>query len=509
MDKTKAEAQKATDSETKTKDKKQYKTTTITVKSSEKKLMQYCEEQTKAAKLFKNAVTFRCRQIVCAHHKVYENLSDNEYEVLAEFANIDTSFMFAKYWTLPNYNQFDAMFKITNNPDYYNELAQQSNQQMIKEVLESFKGYKESLFAYRENPSKFTGNPKLPGYVKSDRTTCTITNQDAKIKDIYKKVKVQDGFTKRGKPKYKNVKVYDKTVLKLPKTKAVVELGDLNIGKLKEVQIEPFYDTYRILIIEELPKKTEKLDLDDSRILGIDLGISNFVSTSNNCGLTPFVINGNGIKSYNQWYNKTLANLQSNLPTNQHSSRAIQQLNQKRYNVTTDFYNKTARYVVDYCIKNNIGLIAVGKNNGWKDESNLGNITNQSFCFLAHSVFIAKLQNMAKMAGIKVVLGEESFTSKASFLDDDYIPTYQKGCTNKYYFSGHRVHRGLYKSAESILINADVNGASNIIKKAVPNAFDHIADFSYLCKTTIKVDLYKRDKELQILNRKTKVKTKT
>ena len=487
-------------------DEKEYKTSCINVKKSEKKLMHYCDRQTSSAKLFKNAVTFRCRQIICANYKDYENLSNNELEVLAEFANVDMTFMFEKFWTLPNYYQFDAMFKATNNPDYYNDLAMQSNQQIIKEVLESFKGYRKSMISYRKAPAKFTGKPKLPGYVKSDRTTVTITNQDAKIKDVYKKVKKQIGTTKNGKAKYKTEKVYLGKFLKLPKTDAMVPLGNLKIGKIKEVQIEPFYDTYRILIVEELPKHDEskKVVLHPSRILGIDLGVNNFVSTSNNCGLTPFVINGNDIKAYNQWYNKTIADLKSNLPIAQLSSKRIQSLNHKRYNVTNDFYNKVAHYVVKYCIDNDLGTIVIGKNTHWKLGTHMGVENNQNFCFLAHSVFITKLQNMAKKFGINVIVAEESYTSKASFLDNDYVPTYGVDDDNAK-FSGRRVHRGLYKTKDGILMNADVNGASNAIRKAVPNAFDGITDFEYLYKTTLKVDLYKRDLDLQIKNRKTKM----
>ena len=487
--------------------KKQYKTTTITIKSSDKKKKQYCENNTKLAKLFKNTVIFRCRQLICAHNKHYENLSDNEIEVLAEFANIDTSFMFEKYWTLPNYYQFDAMFKITANSDYYNNLAMQTKQQIIKEVLESFNGYRKSLISYYKDSSKFTGKPKMPGYVKSDKITFTITNQDAKVKSDYKKVKKAIGVTKNGKVKYKTEKVYLGEVLKLPKIKQCVKLGKLNISKVKEVQIQPFYDTYRILIVEELSSdNSEKITLNPNRILGIDLGVNNFVSTSNNCGLTPFVINGNGIKAYNQWYNKTLADLKSNLPTGQLSSNRIQSLNLKRYNVTNDFYNKVAHYVIDYCVNNNIGTVVIGKNTQWKLGTHLGVKNNQNFCFLAHSVFMTKLQSMTKKYGINVIVTEESYTSKASFLDNDYIPTYGVDGENVK-FSGKRVYRGLYKSADGILINADVNGSSNTIRKAVPNAFDNVSDFEYLYKTVIKVDLYKRDLELQIKNRKTKMQS--
>ena len=238
--------------------------------------------------------------------------------------------------------------------------------------------------------------------------------------------------------------------------------------------------------MEELNDDTA-IELDATRMLGIDLGIDHIVSTSNNCGLTPFVINGNGLKSYNQWYNKALAELKSQLPLNQYSSNKIQFLNKKHHNKTTDFYNKCVSYLMNYCITNNIGTIVVGKNTQWKTSSNIGKINNQNFCFIAHSILINKLQLLANKFGITVVITEESYTSKASFLDNDDIPNYVRGNKTKYQFSGKRMHRGLYKSSAGILINADVNGSSNIIRKAIPDALDKITDYSYLYKTTNKI----------------------
>jgi putative transposase len=110
----------------------------------------------------------------------------------------------------------------------------------------------------------------------------------------------------------------------------------------------------------------------------------------------------------------------------------------------------------------------------------MGKTNNQNFCYIAHSTFIKKLEEVANQVGIIVIQSEESYTSKASFLDNDYIPTYNDADKTKYCFSGRRTHRGLYKSKNNILINADINGASNIIRKAIPDAFNKVNDFSYL-----------------------------
>ena len=303
----------------------------------------------------------------------------------------------------------------------------------------------------------------MPGYVKSEQVSFDITNQDCIIKSKE-----------------------NRSYLKLPKTKLIVDLGNLKISKLKEVTIKPFYDTYKICIVSEEPGLEVK-SLNSENYLSLDLGIDNFIATSNNCGLSPFIIKGNVIKSYNQWFNKRISKLQSLLPKDIRSSHQIQTLWRKRNNITTDFYNKTASHIVKYCIQNNIGNIVIGKNMYWKQNSDLGKINNQKFCFISHAYFINKLSDIAERNGINVFTNEESYTSKASFLDEDMIPVYKDG--QKPVFSGKRIHRGLYKSSNGILMNADVNGASNILKKAVSTAFDKITDFTYLYKTVINVNL--------------------
>ena len=221
--------------------------------------------------------------------------------------------------------------------------------------------------------------------------------------------------------------------------------------------------------------------------MGIDLGITNIVTTSNNCGLIPFVINGNGLKSFNQWFNKTKASLQSILPNNQYTSHRLEYLYQYRNNRTSDYYNKVASYIVNYCVNNNIGTIIICQNIQWKNNINIGSKNNQTFCNIAHTQLINKINQLSKKVGIFVMQIEESYTSKASFLDGDDIPIYKKDDKTNYQFSGKRVYRGLYKTKDGILINADINGASNIIKKWNPLAFKNINDLSYLYRSVDKI----------------------
>lgn len=437
-----------------------YHTTNIILKKYQKNELNYCIYNSHLAKLFKNSVIFRLRQLYFAKTKDFKNLTTLEQSVLDEFKLTEDRFKpISNKYFIPNFKHFVYLFTVTNNSDYFNDLPMQSSQQVIKEALQDFKSFKEALKDYYKNPANYTGRPKLPGYIKADYISFDITNQDAVI------------YTKD-----------DFTFLKLPKTKLKINLGNLRITNLKEVTIKPFYNTFKICLISEI-ENSNTLRLDENRILGIDLGIDNIISTSNNCGLTPFIIKGNELKSLNQWYNKLSSNLKSLLPVGQYSSNQLQSLHKYRNLRINDFYNKISSYVINYCISNNIGTIVIGKNAYWKQNSNINKINNQNFCFLSHTYLINKIKEMSKKIGVKVIEQEESYTSKASFLDMDDLPTFDAKNTIEYNFSGKRVKRGLYQSKEGILLNADINGASNIIRKAIKDAFNKIKDFSYLYET--------------------------
>ena len=396
-----------------------YQTTSIIVKNEN--FITYCDEFTNLAKLFKNSVIFRCRLLISAKNNGFMNLTDNEQQVLDEFKLTEDKYkpISDKYY-LPSYYHFVYMFTVTKNVDYYNALPMQSSQQIIKECLSDFKSFFKAMKDYHKHPEKYTGKPKLPKYAKTEHISFDITNQDCVIKE--------------------------NNTLKFPKTKECLNLGNLHINKLKEVTIKPFYNTYKVCIVYE--EEFTPKQLDESRILGIDLGVSNIVSTSNNCGLTPFVINGNELKSFNQWFNKLKGSLQSKLPQNQYTSHKLEDLYKYRHCRTTDFYNKVASFIVKYCIDNNIGTIIIGQNTQWKTNINIGKSNNQNFCYIAHTTLINKINHLAEKHGIFVMQTEESYTSKASFLDNDYIPII--GEEDNFTFSGRRVYRDLYKSKKGI-----------------------------------------------------------
>ena len=186
-------------------------------------------------------------------------------------------------------------------------------------------------------------------------------------------------------------------------------------------------------------------------------------------------IKGKRVKSINQYYNKQKAYYTSILchgkssNQGQHTSKKLERLHLNRHKQIKDLFHKASRHIVNLALQEQVDIIVIGQNKQWKQESNIGKRNNQQFCFIPHRLLIQMIEYKAIEQEIQVIITEESYTSKASFLDLDFLPTYEKEKT--YSFSGKRIKRGLYKSAKGILMNADVNGAYNMIRKVVPNAF--------------------------------------
>ena len=289
-------------------------------------------------------------------------------------------------------------------------------------------------------------------------------------------------------PKYKDKQGYNViTFPKLTISKKIVQIGDKQLYeytlcprayKIKVLStrsdIKMFkmsvQDNGTINIIKIYSFKEEKRKKDNQRYASIDLGVNNMVTLTNNIGIRPLLINGRPIKSINQFYNKRLAKMQSLLSKNQHTSHKIQQFSRKRSNKIDYELHKISKYIVQYLRNNNITKLVIGNNVGWKDSVHIGKRNNQNFVNIPHSRLISQLVYKCQMVGIRVVLTEESYTSKSSFLDVDILPSINDTTDNEtkpvYKFKGKRIKRGLYRSSEKN-INADVNGAMNIMRKKI------------------------------------------
>ena len=319
----------------------------------------------------------------------------------------------------------------------YKALPAQTSQQILDLVMKNWKSYWASLKEYKNNPSKFVGRPKMPKYkAKNVECLCIFTNQNTRIKDGY---------------------------IHFPKSTGLLPIKS-RIPHYQQIRIIPKGNYYICEIIYNYQETDLKLN--PNRVIGIDLGLNNLITAVNNQGLQPFIIKGGMVKSINQFYNKANAFLQSNKDKQKYEFQTKNQLKllKKRNNQIRDCFHKASRKVVNYCIENDIGTIAIGYTEGWKQEIGLGKRNNQNFVQIPFAKLIQQIKYKAKMVGIQVMTHEESYTSKCSFLDNEPIEKHD-------IYQGKRIKRGLFRTLKGKIINADVNGAYNITKKVVPNAF--------------------------------------
>ena len=181
------------------------------------------------------------------------------------------------------------------------------------------------------------------------------------------------------------------------------------------------------------------------------------------------------MKANNQYFNKTISDLKSKLNHNVYSSNKIKNLYSKRDNQLTDIFHKLSRTIINNLIQRNIGNLVVGYNKGWKDSINIGKRNNQTFCYISYDKLLSYLKYKCEMIGIKLVIHEESYSSKCDSLVLEPIKKQEV-------YLGTRVKRGLFQSSCGKLINADVNGSLNILRKVVGDSsfINQIIDSGWL-----------------------------
>lgn len=371
-------------------------------------------------------------------------------------------------WFL-DYGTLDAIFKAIDNP-VYRRMPAQVNQNAIRKVEKSWKAYFASMKSYSRHPEAFNGRPKIPGYRHRGRGTVWFSNQTSRLS-------IREG----------------RMYLSFISCREELCIGEVRGEGWKYIKAELKYISGKLTLLvtfddgKDLPVCPEHPE----RIVGVDLGIGNLVAAANNFGGIPFVISGSYVKSVNQGYNRRMAELRSarmkgHDPKEFHAppTKRMEELSRKRDSRIRDFVYKAAGYICLYAEIHRADVIVVGYNSGWKQRGEMGKQNNQNFVSVPHLKIVNILKDVAAKHGIPVVTHEESYTSRASFLDGDAVPVYEKGKGGNT-FSGKRIHRGLYRSKEGILLNADINGAANIIRKAYPYAFEKTEDYSYLYRTTV------------------------
>ena len=336
-------------------------------------------------------------------------------------------------------SKFD-MFTLLKDDTDYKTMPARVSRCVLRTLDGNWKGFFGTIKDWKINKSKYKGKPNLPQYLD-----------------------------KKGKF---NAIFIDSGILKPSNKKPGIGLSSLNLrintkinyNEIKDVNIRPLKTgKYKINIIYEF--KEEKLKENNNKYCSMDLGLNNLMTlTSNEIGLKPMIVNGRPLKSINQFYNKQKAKYQSELPKNIYNSNKINKLSEKREFKINDYLHKASNFVINYCLLNDLNALIIGYNEFWKQEINIGKRNNQNFVNIPFHKLIQMIEYKAKKVGLNVQKHEESYTSKCSFLDQEPIKFHDN-------YLGQRIKRGLFKSYNGNLINADVNGSLNILRKAVPNAF--------------------------------------
>lgn len=378
------------------------------------------------------------------------HLSKAEYNALKEQCHISKNLknqvlyeIRQKFFSDKSYLNYNEVYKILKTSDNYKLLQSNMAQQIMKNVDAEFKSFFGNL-----KSKKVTHKVNIPHYLPKDGYNQLIIQQ----------INIRNGkFQMPYSREY--AKTHEKFYIQIPSI--------LSDKKVKEIKIIPKYNArfFEIVYTYEV-EDVSKINLDKTKALAIDLGVNNLCTCVTSDG-DSFILDGKKLKSYNQWYNKENARLQS-IKDKQKLSKTLTKrqarLLRKRENRVRDYLGKTAKKIINYCLEHNIGNLVLGKNKGFQQKSNLGKVNNQIFVQMPFCKLQQKLEYQCKIYDIDMIEQEESYTSKASFWDKDEIPVY--GDSKQHIFSGKRIKRGLYKTSSGILLNADVNGALNILRKS-------------------------------------------
>jgi putative transposase len=388
-------------------------------------------------------------------------LADNEIQLVEQhlikgsdprYGEIDAAAFAAKnLWNAANYVLRQAfihenrvvswkeLYAEIKTTEAYQALPRKVSNQVLIQLKTAWSCFFKGLAAWKKEPDKFLGRPKLPKY--------------------------------KPKSEGRNLLTYESgAVHKRSLKKGLLDVSSLHLAiptkhkKVSQVRIVPRNGHYVVEVVY-LHEIEPNQALDETLVAGIDLNLDNLVVlASNKPGLAPLIVNGRLLKSVNQFYNKTRAQRQRLLPGARHNSALLEAITNRRNRRVKDFLHKTSHLVVKKLVEEKIGTLVIGYNPGWKQEIEIGRLNNQKFVAIPHAQLVEMIAYKARLAGLKVILENENHTSKCSFLDLEPIG-------HKARYLGRRIHRGLFRAADGRLIHADVNAALNIIRKAIPDAF--------------------------------------
>ena len=383
------------------------------------------------------------------------HLSKDDYRVLRELCHTAKNLVNQAvynirqhYFDTGRYLSYPDNYALLKSSENYRLLNSNMAQQILKEADGSFRSFF-GLLRLAEKGGYSYKDCRLPGYLPKDGYT-TLVIGFVRLNGNKLTLPFSNAYRKKHKP----------VVITIPPV--------LHDKKIKEIRIIPRADARFFEIQYTYEAECIRRKLNRSNALAIDPGIDNLVTAVTNSG-SSFIIDGRRLKSINQWYNKENARLQGirdkqhygRKPTNRQNA-----LNRRRNNRVNDYMSKTARKVIDYCIQNDIGTLVAGYNETFQRKAGMGRRNNQAFVNIPYGRLLDKLSYLCELNGITFVRQEESYTSKASFWDKDPVPVFGDCKQDTHPFSGKRISRGMYRCADGRILNADVNGALNILRKS-------------------------------------------
>jgi IS605 OrfB family transposase len=347
------------------------------------------------------------------------------------------------------YADLDKIMKTVLNLEgqcNYRMLKSQCSQQILRVLDRNIKAYCKAIKDWKAHPEKYRGMPKLPDFRKrGGMFNIYYTNQSCSIKD---------GKLRLSKDLFFNIPQWDKYKDR--------------ISNFCQCRLIPEPDSVKVEIIYETEVRPSALD--SSRCASIDFGIDNLATMATPEGCEIF--SGKFLKSYNVYFNKTLARLQSvkDMQGVKRITKRIRRMYDRRNRYIDDAFHKISRQIANTLVQQNVGTLAVGYNAGWKNNVCMGRKNNQKFVQIPFARLTSYLKYKCELSGITFVEHEESYTSKCDALALEPI------CKHEVYF-GKRKKRGLFQSSVGKDVNADLNGAWNILRKVVgDSAFLQITD---------------------------------
>ena len=369
------------------------------------------------------------------------------YTVIEHYEN-NNKFLF--------YSDLDKIMKTMTNLEgniNYRLLPSKVSQQILMLLDKNIKSFYRALRDYEKHPEKYKARPQFPKYLRNDRFLLIYTNQSSKITEneiifsLGLKIRVPKFITIRNK--------------------------DFN-----QIRILPTNrNRFKIEIVYTIQEK--ELKPNNDRYIGIDLGVDNFATCVTNIGDRPLIFSGKEIKSYNKWYNKKKAKLTSILnKQNKYNSKQLENIEFNRKCKIEDIFHLYSARIVQYCLKNNINTLIIGRNKDWKQDCNIGKVNNQKFIQIPFLKFINQLKYKCKLYGINFIETEESYTSKVDHLAN--APLNKSGAIGKRIKRGFYVSTKISKKNHAVTINSDVNGAIGIMRKVVDEVLNEIVNSGQL-----------------------------